>query len=581
MKPIELGTRTNQASASGKQSFHLDPERLLDTRMLVMASSGGGKSWFLRKLIEGLHGQVQIIVLDIEGEFGTLRSHYPFVLAGKGGDITADPRYADTLAKKLLELRADTICDLYELKQLERIRFVRLFLEAMINAPKDLWRPVVVILDEGHLFCPEDGKAESANAVIDLASRGRKRGFSLVVATQRLSKLNKGCAAELQNKVIGLANIDLDRKRGAGELGFSDKDDILAMRDLDPGDFFALGPAFDFRGVQKVKIGKVVTAHPKSGSGRLAVHMPAPGDKIKAVLAKLADIPREAEKAVQDMASLKARIKELEAEMRRGARAEAVDPAALEHAVARGIELGRAEQRQIDLADITDLKSKFKIILANANLAIEYELGKLPSKLPMTQMVKAAEAIKAGFVKPTHILVNPLFAKEKIKMVPHGSDVPIEEVEKKFGRCERSILAFLELKRGIWVKKSVLAPMSGYAVKGGSFNNALGKSKFHIDRQGTEVTLKQGIDVSHLTAGYAYTLDDWIERMGKCEREIYNVLLDHRGRVLSKVELADLTPSEYEAKGGSFNNALGRLNAIGLITRYPDGGVGLNTELES
>lgn len=45
--------------------------------------------------------------------------------------------------------------------------------------------------------------AESAGAVIDLATRGRKRGQCAVIATQRLSKLHKDAAAEMKNKLIG------------------------------------------------------------------------------------------------------------------------------------------------------------------------------------------------------------------------------------------------------------------------------------------------------------------------------------------------------------------------------------------
>jgi hypothetical protein len=42
---------------------------LIDTRLLMQASSGGGKSWALRRLLEQSHGKVQQIVIDPEGEF--------------------------------------------------------------------------------------------------------------------------------------------------------------------------------------------------------------------------------------------------------------------------------------------------------------------------------------------------------------------------------------------------------------------------------------------------------------------------------------------------------------------------------
>ena len=50
----------------------LDLQRLITTRMLLQANSGGGKSWALRRILEQSHGEVQQIVIDVEDEFYTL-----------------------------------------------------------------------------------------------------------------------------------------------------------------------------------------------------------------------------------------------------------------------------------------------------------------------------------------------------------------------------------------------------------------------------------------------------------------------------------------------------------------------------
>ena len=93
------------------RSFHLaqdlagDLDVLVDTRLLVQANSGGGKSWALRRLLEQTHGRVQHLVIDPEGEFATLRERFDYVLAARqGGDTAADPRAARLLAERLLEL---------------------------------------------------------------------------------------------------------------------------------------------------------------------------------------------------------------------------------------------------------------------------------------------------------------------------------------------------------------------------------------------------------------------------------------------------------------------------------------------
>src|SRR5690349_3378051 len=107
----------------------VDLPQLIASRLLIQANSGGGKSRMLRQLCEELHDQVQIIVLDPEGEFGSLRERFDFLLAGRDGDVPADPKTAKLLARRLLELKASAIIDLYDLKLPERRRYVRLFLE--------------------------------------------------------------------------------------------------------------------------------------------------------------------------------------------------------------------------------------------------------------------------------------------------------------------------------------------------------------------------------------------------------------------------------------------------------------------
>ena len=72
-----------------------------------------------------------------QGEFATLREKFGFVLVGKDGETPADCRSAQLVMRKLLELRASAVIDLYEMSPAERHRYVRLLSEAAINTPKN------------------------------------------------------------------------------------------------------------------------------------------------------------------------------------------------------------------------------------------------------------------------------------------------------------------------------------------------------------------------------------------------------------------------------------------------------------
>jgi len=79
-------------------------------------------------------------------------------------------------------------------------------------------------------------------------------------------------------------------------------------------------------------------------------------------------------------------------------------------------------------------------------------------------------------------------------------------------------------------------------------------------------------DISRIPKGFtvnnnSFDIENIKRKLGKCELEILNVLLDHFEDEYTKEELGEATPSKYSGTSGGFANALGRLNTLGLITR--------------
>jgi Helicase HerA, central domain len=323
----------------GGKKLELDLPTLVDTRLLIQANSGGGKSWLLRLIAE--RAGIQTIVLDNEGEFASLREAVDVLLVGAGGELTADPRHAALLARRLLEYKVSAVVDLYELKLPDRRRFLKLFLESLVHLPRDLWRPTLVVLDEAHIYCPERGSedAESTEAVISLMSQGRKRGFAGIIATQRLSKLHKDAAAEANNVIIGRTWLDADQVRAGDALGLS-KSDRLKLRDVGQGEFYAFGPAFGQPGVVHFRSDQVRTTHPRPGQRHLLT-APAPSRAIRGVLAKFADLPQEAEDEILGLDEARRRIAELERQIKSGNRAgevQRIDQTTINRAITVAVE---------------------------------------------------------------------------------------------------------------------------------------------------------------------------------------------------------------------------------------------------
>ena len=324
-----------------------DLPTLVDTRLLIQANSGGGKSWLLRLIAE--RANIQTIVLDNEGEFASLREAVDMLLVGVGGELPANPRHAALLARRLVEYKVSAVVDLYELRLVERRQFVKLFLNSLIHLPRELWRPTLVILDEAHIYCPErgSGEAESTEAAITLMSQGRKRGYAGIIATQRLSKLHKDAAAEANNVIIGRTWLDADQARAGDALGLS-KADRLKLRDLEQGEFYAFGPAFSRPGIVRFRSDPVRTTHPRPGQRHLLT-APAPSKAIRGVLEKFADLPHEVEAEIRGLDEAHRRIAELERQIRKLKSSEAapqINRAAIERAVRVAVERERLAWRR-------------------------------------------------------------------------------------------------------------------------------------------------------------------------------------------------------------------------------------------
>jgi hypothetical protein len=550
--------KTSLGTVDGK-ALPLDVDRLVVSRLLVQANSGGGKSWALRRLLEQTHGQLQHLVLDIEGEFGTLRERFDYVLAARtGGDCLAEPRSAGLLARRLLELGVSAIVDLYELQAAERVRFVRAFLEALLDAPRELWHPALVVVDEAHLFCPQNGSAESAGAVIDLMTRGRKRGFCGVLATQRLSKLHKDAAAEANCKLIGRASLDVDLRRAGDELGFSSREDLARVRSLPAGQFFAFGPGLSDQ-VQLLQVGPVETTHPRAGRGTAPV--PPAREKVRKVLDQLKDLPQEAAQEAKTLAEAKARIAQLERELLAKPVAPAAKVERVELPVLKDGHLARIEAMMVKLSGA----------MREVSTAILKTQPAAPKGKYSDQTIAEVQRrqVAAGL---------PPFKPAIIERVQRGPTAAPPDGDPITGPEKRILdaIAWLEATNGRGNQDpAAVAFLAGYTIGGGAFNNPRGRlrSRGLIEYFGSSLALTNAGRALATFPAEALTADVLqqrvLERLPAPEAKLLRALLEVYPAPLSNEDLA--RRSGYEPGGGAFNNPRGRLRSLGLVD-YPERG---------
>jgi hypothetical protein len=524
----------------------LDPFRLLESRLLVCGSSGCGKSWLLRLIAEQAAPRIPTIILDPEGEYATLREAVDVVLVAADGDVRPTVTAAPTIARRLLELGTSAVVALDDLRAGEQQRFVASFLDGLMDAPRAAWRPLLVMLDEAHRFASQHDDSPSSGAVANLLSRGRKRGFGSILATQRLSKLHKNVAAECNNVLVGRTTLDIDVARARDVLGLRTKDEAQRMRALAPGHWFAIGPALSPTDVGELVAAKVKTTHPRPGL-RHALRPPEPSAGLRKKLAELADLAEASKGQILTLEQACERIAELEAS--RGPSREALAEAA---------QGGRLQQRSASVAAYQELERRIGALLVEArDWFSTYQFSGSNDATPPRASAPAASPAPP---RPAKARPEPAARREP-------ADGPGR------GGLYR-MLVVLAQHQPEGCNRAQLALLADLSARGGGFGNYLSKARTSewIEEQGQQCRItRMGLDAlgdyPPLPVGRAL-LDHWLdwcggEKSGK--RRVLQVLLDAGAAGLDKAELA--ASAGMEPKGGGFGNYLSELRTAGLIER--------------
>lgn len=523
----------------------IDIPKGISGKLLLQAGSGGGKSFTIRRVLEDSYGTIPHIILDTEGEFASLREKYDYILIGKGQDIVPDPRTAGLMALRLWQEKVSAIIDLYELDPEDRQIFVDNFLNAMIKAPKALWKPVLLVIDEAHEYAPETEKSKHSLGMSRLASKGRKRHIFAIFATQSIALLSKRIVASCKNKLIGYASEINDVKRAAFELGFT-PNEALKLRDLDPGEFYAFGPAIS-KEIIKIKIGPVKTTHEGTSSAKYKVAPPSA--KVKAALVKLADLPQQAAEEAKTVAEFKQQITDLTRQLR-ARPAEVFDAQKYTNAVQAAVKSAVALKEKAFGFEREQWRKK----LDSARTVFSAIKKLLPEKL---SDVLPAESKPLGQIEVTNNfkaqseLIDSVAKKYQLK----GDEIGIAVMStNQVAPGEMRLLKILAQRSPMRMTRSQLGVLAGVKSTTGTFRTYMSKLKTSglIEVSGDSVTASSaGIEASgeqpNSPASVQEVIEMWRKSLPPGVAKIFNTIIEahpnwiSRGEVATALGISELT----------------------------------------
>ncbi|WP_336056012.1 ATP-binding protein [Nitratireductor sp. CH_MIT9313-5] len=236
---------TTLATTPDGQKIEVDFRQLIGQHSTCIAQSGGGKSVLVRKVLElALASALPVVVFDVAGEFLDLSKASPngmLIVGGEKGHPEVTYKAAVRQLEPIAKGRASVIFDISTLSDGEGSAVVRDVFNGLMRLPDQY--PMLIVLDEVHRFAPERGTSPSRDSVVWMAKEGRKKGYSLLMATQRLPDVAKAVVSQTRNKFFGRSTDSKDIERAAKELGRSARE-LGCLASLEAGEFVIQGAAF-------------------------------------------------------------------------------------------------------------------------------------------------------------------------------------------------------------------------------------------------------------------------------------------------------------------------------------------------
>ncbi|MFC4244331.1 helicase HerA domain-containing protein [Gryllotalpicola reticulitermitis] len=166
----------------------------------IVGKRGRGKTATAKVLAEEMIGAgQQVVVMDTVGAWWGLHSSLDgnapglpvVVFGGIHGDVPLEETAGAVIARALMSHRVPAVIDLSGFRKAAQRRFATAFIEELYHSNRE---PMHVIFDEADEFAPQSPMQEGRHllgAMEDFARRGRLRGLTCTLVSQRPAVIHK------------------------------------------------------------------------------------------------------------------------------------------------------------------------------------------------------------------------------------------------------------------------------------------------------------------------------------------------------------------------------------------------------
>ncbi len=221
---------------------NVNVQLVMTGRGCIIGQSGSGKSFLVGVMAEELRKlRLPFCIVDTEGEFAPLKSHFKGILiGGSRSDFRFDANISEVIEGSIKD-NIPLMLDLSD--EIDKTAQVYKVLEKVYRIEEKLRIPYVIMIEEADKFVPQVTH-QKINIVEEIAVRGRKRGIGLVIVTQRPSSVSKNILSQCSYGFVGKLTIDNDLK-AIKQLFTDSRKALKDIVGLDEGEFvpFGIGPS--------------------------------------------------------------------------------------------------------------------------------------------------------------------------------------------------------------------------------------------------------------------------------------------------------------------------------------------------
>jgi hypothetical protein len=200
-------------------SNHGIPESALAQHIAIVGKTGSGKSYTAKGVVEQLvESGKRVCVIDPGGDWWGLRAPgtgpgLPVaVLGGRHADIEIEPDSGREVGRFIADENLPCVVDLSDWYKSDQIKFMFGFAETVYRENR---HPLHLVIDEADQFSPQNPMAETKkllNRMEIIVRLGRKRGFRVVMITQRPAILHKNVLTQCNTLIAMRMTSPQDKK---------------------------------------------------------------------------------------------------------------------------------------------------------------------------------------------------------------------------------------------------------------------------------------------------------------------------------------------------------------------------------